>query len=432
MPAEDSVSHAETDQLMSFLYACPVGLLEISSSGDVLMINPMAMQLLMRMSSLPCMNFYYVLERCAPEIRNLKEGFTAKQGTVCENYRIFADLQQSGGDISQPNVFSCTLIKLTSDRYAVSLHDISKQVHQEQRLKQAESWFSSLMNNGSDFSVASLNADGKFESVSAGTVSQTGFAVEELLGKHLSMLDASHPSLGAEKQLTLAARDGWHLDEDWLRHKDQTELWYQRLVAVRHSVDQGAGAQISGYTVVFRGGNRNVHDLSRLKQMLTRDHLTNAYNRMHFYEVAEKARAEARRCQQPLAVIAMDVDLFKRINDSYGHPAGDLVLREFAARCDALMHPSDTMARTGGEEFTVLLPHTNIEAARSLAEELRRAIEHAPFKLEAADVRITGSFGCAEINESYDLEKMLTEADVALYRAKAMGRNRVVAEQSGA
>ena len=165
-----SATCSEADQLMGFLYACPIGLLEISGAGEVLMINPMAMQLLNRLSSLPCMNFFYLLEHCAPELRNLKEAFEAPQGAVCENHRIFADPERSSVEVLQSSVLSCTLIKLTPNRFVVSLHDISRQVHQEQKLKEAESWFSSLLSSGGEFGVASLDAEGRFESVGASAV----------------------------------------------------------------------------------------------------------------------------------------------------------------------------------------------------------------------------------------------------------------------
>lgn len=432
MPAQDatlSAACSEADQLMGFLYACPVGLLEISEAGEVLMINPMAMQLLNRLSSLPCMNFYYLLERCAPELRNLKDAFEAPQGTICENHRIVSDLEQSGVDALQSSVLSCTLIKLTPDRFMVSLHDISRQVHQEQKLKEAESWFSTLLSTGGEFGVASLDAQGRFESVGASAVSQTGFSEKELQGKPLAFLSASHPSsasVATERQLSVAARDGWHLQEDWLRLKAGNKLWCQRLVAVRHCVEQERDSGVAGYTVIFRSGDKPGPDISQLRRLLTRDHLTNAYNRMHFYEAAEKERAQARRTGQPLSLIAIDVDFFKKVNDVHGHTSGDRVLQEFVTRCDALLRPTDVLARTGGEEFTILLPHTDLETARDLADQLRKTIESTPFPLEVADVRVTGSFGCAEMNLDWDFKKTLAEADAALYQAKTAGRNQVV------
>lgn len=119
----------------------------------------------------------------------------------------------------------------------VSLSDISGQVQQEYKLKEAESWFASLLDSANDFGVASLDASGHIASVSSSISKQTGFKEEELIGQSLDFLQVAklpEGALGAPEQLALAAREGWHLHEDWQRQKDGSKAWYQRLVAVKH------------------------------------------------------------------------------------------------------------------------------------------------------------------------------------------------------
>ena len=425
--AADTVQ--EQAQVLSFLYACPVGLLEMSADGAISMINPMAMQLLLRLSPTPSLNFLQVLETCAPEIRNLKDAYTASQGAVCENHRILAHVEQ--GQETAYEVISCTLVKLSSKRYMVSLSDISPQVRLERKLNVAESWFASLLDDTNEFGVASLDKAGNFASVSASISKQTGFDEMDIIGQGLNYLEAETSTgdeLGAAQQLSIAAREGWHLHENWHRHKDGSRVWYQRLVAVRHSQEEQANEEeVCGYTVILREGKPRSVDIHKLKHMLTRDHLTGTYNRMHLFEALEKESARKKRHDHAVALVMIDVDFFKQVNDAYGHAAGDQVLRLFAQRCMTLLRPVDTMARMGGEEFAILVPSTDLGGAVQLAGRLRAAVEEMHVELPGATLRVTASFGCSELNGACDATKLLANADAALYEAKQAGRNTVIA-----
>lgn len=152
------------------------------------------------------------------------------------------------------------------------------------------------------------------------------------------------------------------------------------------------------------------------------DALTALPNRRQFFRTAEAALAESRRSGRPLALLALDVDHFKRINDQGGHQLGDTVLREVAQCCRASLRASDLAARIGGEEFALLLPATDLAQARQLAERLRQDI--ATLQLPAA---VTVSIGCAELTPEmpHSVDALLARADEALYAAKDAGRNRV-------
>lgn len=420
----------ETAALLGFLYACPVGLAEMAQDGEIGMINPMAMQLLIPLAKTPSMNFLNIMEGYAPELRNFVQAFQPDQGSICEDHRILVQLESSGAD--QTKVFACTMVKLGPDRFVVTLSDVSKLVKQERKLKEAETWFASLMDGAQDFGVASLDAEGRIESVNSSVARQTGYQQEELLGKKLDVLGPLHSeveSLSAEQQMALASREGWYLHETWQEHKDGTAYWCQRLIAVRSEEQQTLNRFASGYTVVFREGEQRSVDVHRLKQMLTKDHLTGTYNRMHFFEIAEKECARRKRYEQPLSLIAIDVDHFKQVNDLHGHAVGDVVLTTFAERCMVLLRPSDTMARIGGEEFVILLPSTTLSGAAQLAERLRMAVAGTPISTHGESLEITGSFGCAEIQHSAcTLSELMASADKALYQAKRTGRDRVVSQ----
>jgi two-component system cell cycle response regulator len=164
--------------------------------------------------------------------------------------------------------------------------------------------------------------------------------------------------------------------------------------------------------------NRGLEALSRV------DDLTGTYNRRHVEEHLATALNGARRHHQPLSILFIDVDGFKRVNDELGHQVGDAVLRMVAQRIRLTFRSEDVVGRWGGEEFLAVLPMTPLPGAVAVAERLRLAIADTPVKTGGHTVAVTVSIGCAG-DEKGEVEALLREADVALYRAKQGGRNRV-------
>jgi len=419
----------QVTELLQFLYACPVGLAELSADGTIGMVNPLAVKLLLPIASDGLVtNFFQVVGSYAPELRHIITAFEAPYGTVCEGHRIFVHAGGKNG-VADPLVLACTLVKLDARRFIATLTDISKQMLQERRLKQAETWFATLLDSVNDFAVVSLDRHGIINGANAAAAKQTGFNQDAMMNCPLDTLDTPEngsASYSAHEQIAIAQRDGWHLDEGWRKRPSGERYWCQRLVAARSEDDGSHPRVISGYTVVLRDVTKNGSDSVKLKEMLTTDHLTGACNRAHFFEVAERQRLRCSLQGQPLALIAMDIDHFKQVNDGHGHATGDAALKAVAITCKALLRTNDTFARLGGEEFVVLLPSTDMAAAVGLAERLRTAI--GAVSLHAGDklLRITASFGCSvTTNPSMTLTELLAAADTLLYVAKRKGRNRV-------
>ncbi|HEX5277755.1 MAG TPA: GGDEF domain-containing protein, partial [Fluviicoccus sp.] len=160
------------------------------------------------------------------------------------------------------------------------------------------------------------------------------------------------------------------------------------------------------------------------------DPLTGIANRRHVLDLLEKEVARTVRHGPPLAVAVLDLDHFKRINDTWGHPAGDAVLQAAARELCACVRRNDTVGRFGGEEFMLLLPDTPLDGAKALAERCRARLEALDIRAENGErIPVTGSFGLVsnEQDLSADAEMLVKAADAALYRAKAGGRNRVEA-----
>jgi diguanylate cyclase (GGDEF)-like protein len=165
-------------------------------------------------------------------------------------------------------------------------------------------------------------------------------------------------------------------------------------------------------------------ELERLSQT---DGLTHLYNRRHFEEQFAAEFARAQRYHTPLSLLMLDVDHFKNINDTRGHPAGDQVLREVAQAARTTLRDVDLVARYGGEEIVALLPNTGPADAQRAAERVRQAVEAIRVEHPKGPIGVTASLGLAWFpsGEIADHEALVRAADVALYRAKHSGRNRV-------
>ena len=170
----------------------------------------------------------------------------------------------------------------------------------------------------------------------------------------------------------------------------------------------------------------NAQLFEEMEKLAITDSLTGLYNRRYFFAYAENEIERSRRYNKHLSIIMMDIDHFKKINDSFGHQIGDQVLKEIADICLAILRKVDVMCRYGGEEFVVLLPETEVADAAHAAERMCTAISSLRLKTEKGDVSVSVSIGVAEMEKSRSsFEKLLAAADKALYSAKETGRNRV-------
>jgi diguanylate cyclase (GGDEF)-like protein len=167
----------------------------------------------------------------------------------------------------------------------------------------------------------------------------------------------------------------------------------------------------------------------RLKKLSITDGLTGLFNHRHIHQLLHEQWQRTQRTNEPLAVVMLDLDKFKQVNDTYGHPTGDVILYETAQILEETAREIDRVGRYGGEEFIAILPNSDEDAATQFAERVRHAVEAHVFRDEDTEVRMTMSCGLAAFpDEAVDEpEELLKRADEALYAAKEGGRNRVVA-----
>ncbi|HEX3660432.1 MAG TPA: GGDEF domain-containing protein [Acidobacteriaceae bacterium] len=169
-----------------------------------------------------------------------------------------------------------------------------------------------------------------------------------------------------------------------------------------------------------------------LKEQALKDGLTGLWNRKEIFAMLERELYRAQRDHFPVTLAMIDLDHFKSVNDTYGHPTGDEVLREAAGRLIELMRPYDFIGRYGGEEFLVVLPSCSSHHGVQRAEEFRRAIAARPIFTPACQLTITCSIGVAAYDDAMPPDDLIHRADEALYRAKRLGRNCVCAGNQGA
>jgi diguanylate cyclase (GGDEF)-like protein len=269
----------------------------------------------------------------------------------------------------------------------------------------------------------------RMDGVQAGSV----FAVEQLpctIGRHATNTLRIDEDNISRFHARISHDDGGFLLQD-LESRNGTFVGGQRVN--QHRLKDGDGVTF-GAQAAFRF---NITDsmqerlLRRLYESSTRDALTGAYNRAHFDERMRAELAFATRHSTDVSLVMIDIDHFKRVNDTYGHQAGDAVLKELAARAHRTLRAEDVFARFGGEEFAVILRGTNLDGARRLAERLRLAIEQVTVDFEGKRIPVTLSAGCASLvccTASAKSDDLIRVADRRLYQAKTTGRNRVVAD----
>ncbi|TVR03467.1 MAG: diguanylate cyclase [Deltaproteobacteria bacterium] len=296
-------------------------------------------------------------------------------------------------------------------------------------LRESERRFRTLFDGDAAIAIQSFGPDGTIRSWNRGSERLYGYPPDAVIGTSLY-----------DYLLTDEARE-------------RTRTFFRNLVGdedVDPVVDftfrdiHGHVVHVRTYHTVFRptSGPPEIYaidmDLTRVKQLelqlreqATTDELTGLWNRRYFTRRAQRELAMASRTERPLCVLMLDIDHFKRINDTRGHGVGDRVLRDFGALLRDQLRATDLLGRLGGEEFAVLLPETGLGTAEKVAERIRAAVEDHSFEHDEGTLRATVSIGIAQRTPENDksLDRLLSQADQALYEAKAGGRNRVVVQR---
>ncbi|HET7792705.1 MAG TPA: sensor domain-containing diguanylate cyclase, partial [Rhizobacter sp.] len=309
------------------------------------------------------------------------------------------------------------------------------------------------MVNASGDSFWETDAQRRFVHISDNMCRMMGYPREELHGR--SVVEFMTPEYRAAIAAMAAGRssaDNPLAHTGPIRHegeffrKNGTRLWIET-VSVPVFDDDGVHIGYFGITRDMSERKRAEHALmeanrqleaqierinelhAQLREQAIRDELTGVHNRRHFVQVAEHELERARHHQVPLSLVMIDIDHFKNVNDIHGHPTGDAALQAVGAMLAGCAQPGDLACRLGGEEFAVLLPGLDDAAALERAEGWRAKLAGMSVEADGVELRLTASFGVASFPHSADsLTGLMKVADACLYRAKALGRDRVVGQ----
>ncbi len=417
---------AEYEALLSFITLAPIGLAETRLDGTIQRINPIAMRLLAPLArGRAILNLFATLEPLMPDLRQRAEGFRGARGKICEDFQMQVALGVQGQH--DATVLSLSLIKLDRFRLMAVISDVSESVQRERDLRESQAWVNTMVTGISDYATVLLDAEGVIVHGNPGIERVTGFLPHEVVGHSYDVFYPTDAVTAHSSNTRLEDADlhGWTLDEGWRRRADGTRFWGSCLIAPLANTDS-ACPETHGYSLIVRdiSDRREVNEA--LRRSVSYDHLTGLANRRAFLDAAEAELERWSRTKSPLALMVIDADHFKVVNDTYGHAAGDAVLRHLATSIASASRTLDVVARFGGEEFVVLLPGTPLEGAETVGRRLLKAVSTKAVDVDGTRIRYTVSAGVALMEEGMDgIAALMKRADAALYVAKANGRNRV-------
>lgn len=368
----------------------------------------------------------------AAEVAARAQQFSAELGVTIETgFEVFVVRSRR----QLPNTYEWTYIRKDGSRFPVLLSvtalrdedgviagflgiaaDMTERKQAEQRLQLLAGVF---QHSGEPLMIT--DHDNRIVEVNPAFTRQTGYRADEVRGRSPRMLSAGRTPPETYQAMWAAIRaNGFWQGEIWDRRKDGGI--YPKLLTITVVTDS-AGA-ISHHIASFADITQQKATEERIRHLALHDPLTGLPNRLDLKGRLEQALAAARRDRHQVAVMFLDLDRFKQINDSLGHKVGDLLLIEVAQRLMASVRDSDIVARLGGDEFVVVLPNVlNRELATRMADKILGALDQ-PYLLESHQVESSPSIGIALFPaDGEDDETLLKRADEAMYRAKALGRN---------
>jgi len=421
----------EYEALTQFLYMSPVGLAQIDTAGDFTLLNPVSAQLLMPLSrDGDLSNLFVALQDVAPDLRTLVQKFERPHGMVCEGIDVQIDAGVWGK--RDPRMLSLTLLKLDQRRLMAVLNDVSQQVKRERLLKYNEAWLSAIITGVTNYAIVSLDAQGRIDDWNDSIARVTGFEREQVLGQSYAIFypdKATTPERVIDR-LRDADHQGWSIDDGWRVRADGSRFWGTAMISPLRGQDPaselpGVQALIASEVSPQAAYSLVIRDITDRREASC-DHLTGVANRRAFFDAAEQELAHWKRAPRPLSLVYFDADHFKQINDRYGHPVGDEVLRHLSNVLSRNFRAVDVVARVGGEEFAVLLPSMDAKEAWAAAEAVRAKVAESVLEIDGHRIRYTVSGGVSTMSASVlGLDALMKLADQQLYAAKAAGRNRI-------
>lgn len=332
-----------------------------------------------------------------------------KSGQEYWEYAVIAPIRNEAGELTH---------------YVAVKEDVTARVLAEQALKESEKQYRDLFDLESDALFIIRNQDGLILEANRAAVNLYGFSLEELKQMYSQDLSADpqetrimpRPSASNDRAFSMPLR----------MHQRKDGQIFPIEMTIRFITWKGQSVYIAAVRDVTERRERELE----LRRLVITDPLTGLYNRRHFFDEAQKIFNRAKFKPGDIAIFMMDIDHFKRVNDTYGHATGDVVLREVAQRIEHVLRPRDLVARYGGEEFIALLSNITCNGVCMVADRLLASVGAVPVEADGQQVSVTLSVGIAMFNPEFSsLDEFVEQADQSLYLAKQSGRNRWAAVQ---
>ena len=410
--------------LQTFLNSFEIGILIIDESGQVRMANTAVYEIFDIPPATPLHDMRHLfLPEDAAQLEKYKERFMRGENfsTHCEHIFLVGERTEHWVDCS----FTVLSEQEGGQRLAlITLTDVSSEKAALVQSELSERRYRILFDAAADAMMV-ISPQGILLDLNKATCESVNMAREELLGKHIRTIFTS-----ARQQFVTS-----NLEEILEKGEQRT------FEALLTSPDSPIPVEINARLIGFQGQPavlgvaRDITERkilqARLEYQASTDPLTALNNRRHFLLKADQEFLRFKRYGTTFAMLMLDLDFFKNVNDTYGHQTGDALLREFARQMRVTFRHSDILGRIGGEEFSVLLLESSLHRGIEIAERLRQLMEKSPLQLSEATVPYTVSIGVT-ISSACDtsLDAIMRRADAALYRAKRNGRNQVDFEKA--
>lgn len=404
----------EMERLLEFLYLAPVGLIEAEASGTIVRLNPQATRIVAQIAPEFPPSVFDIFSDAIPGLES-QIRTTGNNGLIVDQ-EPFSLAPLVPDDLRE---FSLTVHRLSEGRLACVISDVSQLVARERELVARESELQAIVETIREHMIIPLDAAGLIRSHNASIARLSGHG-PGIVGSDFTSLFASPPEKA--QVLRSANVSGWTELEGAMTSRDGGFWWGSSVIS---RIVDGSG-KTRGYSMVVRNDTDRHLEQVRLREEATRDELTATLNRRGFQARAGSILLESIDADRPVSFCLMDIDHFKRVNDTRGHDAGDAVLREFARRLREAVREPDLVGRLGGEEFGILMPGAAAHTALTAADRVREAISAAGYRLpDGEEITVTASIGIASRGpHRFTMDKLYQAADRALYQAKRAGRNR--------
>jgi diguanylate cyclase (GGDEF)-like protein/PAS domain S-box-containing protein len=408
------------EELLQFLYLTPVGIVKFRANGKIDLINPRAASILMPIAPDRALgNIFGALGTLAPDLRGRVTAFEPEVGVIVDQQSLEATFED------HVQILSLTVSRVNERSFMAIINDVTIAEMQKRVLLSERQKLRAIFDHVHECAIYTVSLDGVIDEWNPSLEHYAGWLASDVEGRCMSLLMSSDesPQFPVTALLAEARRAGAAETEGWRMKRDGSRFWGNTVVT---AMPDDAGA-VRGFVVVSRDMTERKRTEDDMRRLASVDPLTGAWNRRQGAILLAAEESRRSRDDHAFSILMIDIDHFKAVNDRFGHAGGDEVLRALVRSCHDELRVADMIVRWGGEEFLVILPGADADAASLTAERLRKSL--AALRISGPDdarISFTVSIGAAVAADGVDVDGLVRRADLALYKAKTGGRDRAV------